>query len=350
MAQNEAPIASDGNHSLRHEISFLATACGLLAAVGYMSANIFLRSLTHLDPSWVTCVKAVPTVIAFGPLVIRRLLRHERLFESSADLTRTILVAIISQITGNIFFQWSLGVVGLAISVPLTLGALIASGALLGRWILKDAITVRMAIASCILIFAFCILSVGAPAANAAMASLDSRIPLTSIWITMGVAAACISGISYTLLNISIRFSSNRGTPQSSLLFTVGVVGVLFLGGITFARHGFSPLQETSSADWIRLFGAGICNVTAFWALTKALHLASVVFVNALNASQTAMAAIAGVIIFNEPLTAAMIIGTGLTVVGLLLMTRNVSPANNRLKQPPVEPNEADSTNPEAAS
>ena len=337
MAEPQERLAPNGPHSLRHEITFLATACGLLAAVGYTSANVFLRSLTHLDPSWVTCVKAIPTVIAFGPLVIRRLIRQERLFESSADLRRTVLVAIISQITGNIFFQWSLGVVGLAISVPLTLGALIASGALLGRWLLNDAITVRMAIASCILIFAFCILSVGAPAANAAIATIDAQASLPPIWITMGVAAACISGISYTLLNISIRFSSNRGTPQSSLLFTVGVVGVFFLGIITFARHGLSPLQETSSADWMRLFGAGICNVAAFWALTKALHLASVVFVNALNASQTAMAAVAGVIIFNEPLTAAMIAGTALTAVGLLLMTKSTSFPKSRPETQPVK-------------
>jgi DME family drug/metabolite transporter len=39
-----------------------------------------------------------------------------------------------------------------------------------------------------------------------------------------------------------------------------------------------------------------------------------------LNTSQTALAAAAGVLWFAEPLTAGLIIGTALTVAGLLLM------------------------------
>lgn len=322
MAQYQEDPQRELNATLHHEITFFATACGLMAAVGYMSANVFLRSVTHLDPSWVTCVKAVPTVLAFGPLVLLKLMSRQRVFQSAADLGRTVAVAMVSQVSGNIFFQWSLGVVGLALAVPLTLGALIASGVLLGRWMLRDAITTRMAVASAVLILAICILSFGAPAANAAMADSDHHGPLSTLWIAAGVVAACLSGVSYTVLNVSLRFSTNRGTPQSSLLFTVGLVGVILLGGISYSRNGWAPLVETTTVDWMRLVGAGVCNLLAFWALTKALHLVSVVFVNALNASQTAMAAVAGVVLFNEPLTAAMIAGVALTAAGLMMMRK----------------------------
>ena len=63
-------------------------------------------------------------------------------------------------------------------------------------------------------------------------------------------------------------------------------------------------------------------NLIAFVALTKALHLSSVMFVNGLNASQIAMAAIAGVLLFQEPITLAMGAGVLLTVFGLVLMRK----------------------------
>lgn len=74
------------------------------------------------------------------------------------------------------------------------------------------------------------------------------------------------------------------------------------------------------------LCGAGIFNLVAFLALTRALQLTSVVFVNALSASQTAMAALAGVFLFGEPTTSALWMGIGLTALGLFL-TKGRRPA-----------------------
>jgi drug/metabolite transporter (DMT)-like permease len=60
--------------------------------------------------------------------------------------------------------------------------------------------------------------------------------------------------------------------------------------------------------------------VLAFAALTKALHLSSVPFVNALNASQSAMAAVIGVLLFREAFSLPLLSGVLLTAVGLLMM------------------------------
>ena len=68
--------------------------------------------------------------------------------------------------------------------------------------------------------------------------------------------------------------------------------------------------------------GSGVFNLIAFAALTKALQMATVVFVNALNASQTAMAATIGVIFFQEPLTGSMLMGVLLTIFGLWQLRR----------------------------
>ena len=50
-------------------------------------------------------------------------------------------------------------------------------------------------------------------------------------------------------------------------------------------------------------------------------------FVNVLNTSQNAMCALAGVLLFREPLTSPLVIGCGLTIVGLLLVDSGKKPA-----------------------
>ena len=68
------------------------------------------------------------------------------------------------------------------------------------------------------------------------------------------------------------------------------------------------------------MFGAGVANAVAFFLLVKSLQMTSIAHVNALNATQATMAAIAGIVIFDEPLSAALGVGIVLTAIGLGLM------------------------------
>jgi drug/metabolite transporter (DMT)-like permease len=79
-------------------------------------------------------------------------------------------------------------------------------------------------------------------------------------------------------------------------------------------------MGNTDLHDLDIMLRAGICNALAFLALTKALQLTSVVYFNALNATQATMAAIAGVLLFGEPLSPALATGIALTIAGLLLV------------------------------
>ena len=242
----------------------------------------------------------------------------------------TVLAGLCGQIFGNVCFQWSLGVVGIALTVPITLGSMILTGAVLGRCLLGDRVTPQMAFASFVLFGAICILSLGAGRANASI-----QLAGSSWWyVAGGVFAACLSGLAYSILGVVLRYASNRNTPLSSLLFTIGLVGVLVLGGISLARSDGLTLWNQSRPQLLPLFAAGLFNVVAFFALTKALQLSSVLFVNALNASQTAMAAIAGVTMFHEPLSVPMVSGVLLTAIGLLLM-RNRRSTRTTTDEPP---------------
>ena len=65
---------------------------------------------------------------------------------------------------------------------------------------------------------------------------------------------------------------------------------------------------------------AGILNFLAFIALSVALKSLPVIAVNLLNASQVAMAAVAGILLFSEPVTNSLVIGVALTLIGLVAM------------------------------
>lgn len=311
---------TNDTNGLHDHPGLLATTYGIVSAVGYMLANICLRSVTDLDPVWVSQVKAVPTVVGVAPLIILRLIRSQPLMPSGQILTMIVAVAALGQLGGNVAFQWSLSVIGIAICVPLTLGAMIVSGAILGWTILGDRISRSMAMASTLLIVAIGVLSLGAPQANASMQHSPIASQPRVALVLAGVAAACFSGCAYSCLGVALRFASNRGTPVSSLLFVVALTGFVLLGAMVYARQQRFPTETLQGSHFLYLVAAGTFNLLAFAALTKALHLSSVLFVNALNASQTAMAAVIGVAMFNEAISLPMVTGVSLTVVGLLMM------------------------------
>jgi drug/metabolite transporter (DMT)-like permease len=67
---------------------------------------------------------------------------------------------------------------------------------------------------------------------------------------------------------------------------------------------------------------AGLFNTAAFLAFTRSLQIATVVYVNALNATQACLAALAGVLLFGEALSPELALGVVLTIAGILLIRR----------------------------
>src|SRR5206468_1583530 len=114
---------------------------------------------------------------------------------------------LLGQIGGNISFQWALGQIGVALTVPLSLGGMILGAAILGRIFLYEPVTPKAALALAVLLAAICVLSVGAKQASISVA--DAPVPL---WrLVGGVAAACLSGIAYAILNVILRYCITRG-------------------------------------------------------------------------------------------------------------------------------------------
>lgn len=300
----------------------LAILLGCCSAFGYTLANICLRQVADCDPIWVSCIKALPTVLLVLPWAVVYILQRRALITSGRDLATVLLGAIIAQLLGNCLFQWSLGVVGLALAVPVTLGAILIGGGLLSRHLLGEPVNRQAWSAIGILMLAIALLSLGAGTAYRSMHRGGAMAFADYLTVSAGILGFVVAGFAFSTLGATIRRVSLRGLPQVTVLLVSGLVGVVGLGLILPLTSGWEVVAQTTSVEWGWMLAAGLFNALAFFALTSAIRSISLLNVNALNASQTAMAAVAGVFLFGEPVTWTLLVGVGLTVWGLLSMPR----------------------------
>ncbi len=296
--------------------------CGIVAAVFYTLANIALRQCVGIDPFLVSAVKSAPTIVVLGPLLGWMAFSGQTIATSLKMAPRFIVASFFGQLIGNGAFQIALGVIGLAASVPITLGVLIIGGAILGRVFLREPVGRRTVAAISLLIAAVVILSL--PGATAAPAQSATSLP---IWV--GALCAASSGVAFAFFGVAMRQALTGGMSAPATMFTSGVVGTIVLWSITFARLGAEQIAAVAGPQWAVMIAAGAFNLTAFAALSFSLRALPVVAVNLINASQVAMAAVAGVIIFAEPITAPLVIGIGLTITGLTILVSRRYPARS---------------------
>ena len=299
---------------------FTGLICGLVSAVCYTGANIFLRQVAETrDPIWVSCVKSVPVTIVAWSMIAHRTWRGWRTLPSPHVCLLLVVTGLVVQLAGNVVNQWSLGQIGMALAVPLTLGTIITGGVFMGRVFLGEPITPRAALSLVVLVLAIVVLSLGAGRAGASLAATSVDPP----WTLLGVLAACASGLAYAMSHVVIRGTVTGTTPVAASLGIISLTGFLTLGLLTLAIPGWNEIQRTTRPDLVSMVLAGLCNAVAFFSLGKSLQYLSLAYVNAFNASQTALSALAGVALFGEAVSRPLIGGVALTMLGLLLMRGN---------------------------
>ena len=297
------------------------TACCIVSALGYAAAQACLRYLSKdADPMWVIFNKELVAVVAVGPWLLWRASRGLSVLPPRRLLGLLILVGFTVQLGANLPVQWALDVVGLAVAVPLIFGVMLTVSALLGLVFLAERVSRRSWMAIALLLTALALLGV-ATWVNYSPDPQDAR-PVGPLLLALGIAAPCVAGAIYAVLTITIRHSVTNNVPVASVVFIITVMGVLSLGPLSFWRLGTAELLATPPRHVAWMLAAGTLNLIAFLAITKGLQLTTVVHANVLNASQVAMAAIAGTLIFEERLTVWLMAGVGLTILGVGLIDR----------------------------
>ena len=247
------------------------------------------------DFGWAVCVKESITVLILGPCLIYRAVRGLKVFPPVKILYILLLAGLVDQLLGNLGWQWAVGIVGLAVTVPAVFGLMIIGGAIFGRLILGEKVTPRsMAAIGLLLVSLLILLSLGAESAGRASADssqaaiADSGTQSNKILAAKAVAVACVAGAAYALLSIAIRHTMNAATQQSTLMFIITGIGTITLGPMSIHRLGFDGLLATSGEQLAWLLAAGIFNLLGFIGFTKGLHLTTVLHANVLSASQVA--------------------------------------------------------------
>lgn len=296
--------------------SAAGTLCCALAALAYTGSGICMRMVSGLgcDPAWATCNKELVTVLVVAPWIAAAMIRRQLHFPPAKVLAWIVLMGLATQLGGNLWLQWSYGVIGLAVAIAANVGAMLAFSAVLGRVVLSEPVSWRSASAMAVLILALACLALGAQAAANSLA--PTAQPLL---VAVAVIAVVAAGFVYAALSATIRHVVTTTTPLSIVLVTITGMGVLTLGPISFLRLGPEVVVATPWQQYFWLYGAGLCNFVGFISIVKGLQLTTVLHANVVNASQVAMAALAGITLFKEPWNAWLLAGIALTIAGVML-------------------------------
>lgn len=216
-----------------------------------------------------------------------------------------------------------LGIVGLAVTIPAVFGLMITSGAVLGRLWLGERVSPRSSAAIAILLVSLVLLGQGAESAGTLLAR-PHAIPPTHLTVALAVAAAALAGAVFGILNITVRHSVTRNILPSAIAFLIPLMGTISLGPISVYRLGLERLWATPWEQLGLMAAAGLFNLLGFVSLIQGLRRTTVIYANALNASQVAMASLAGLALFHEPPNPWLIWGVCLTVAGTLWIDRPV--------------------------
>lgn len=312
---------------------------GLAAAVTYSIANMALRGLAKPDSGlgwsmWVAGTKAFPTFFVAIILICVRRWRGQTSFTDWNFVWPIAVAAFFNQLGGNLAFQLSLVKIGLAISVPICFSSIICSGAIVGRFVLGDAVSVRTGISMGLMVASIIFLSTAAtnrtaetnptPATNPAAAVVSATaIPGSDDWgTTIGVALAMISGLGYGITGVYIRKAVRSQMPVAATLFLFSAAGFLVLCPLSLTLLSVSTIAATTPQEWATIATAGIFNAIGFFAITHAMRHLTISRTNVINASQNAFCAIGAVVVFGETLSSFGMLGIGLTIAGLLTLDR----------------------------
>lgn len=294
----------------------VGTAYCILSALGYTATNICLRFLAgHASQVQVICVKEFVTVAVVGPWLVYQGRRGLRAWPKPSSLVPLVLVGLATQLVANLGLLWALGIVGLAVTIPAALGIALAGSAVLGRVVLGERVSPRSWMAVALLIASIVLLKMGA----------DRGIRLTAVdplRVTLAVGAACLAGVTFAALSVTIRHSVTGQVSPYAVVFIVTGMGVVSLAPLSLWQLGIEGWGQTPPGDLAIMLFAGAFNLIAFLAISKGLQLTTIVHANVLSASQVAMAAVAGLLLFAEPLSVQLVLGICLTIVGMMLIDR----------------------------
>ncbi len=299
---------------------YVGTLWAIVSAFCYGATSVLLRAAApESDPVLAPFMRSAPvTLYVWITIFSIYARRRDRLFSSLVPPAKYLLPLIVTgvalNVTGNGAFQVALTLSWLGLAVPISQGVNLWSGALVGRIALGEPINRGIVAGIVLLIASLVILTASAG---------SGPVPIEGGMVTTAIVVAIVAGLSWSAGNAGVRWALLKGLSVEQVLSVTTLSGLVASGLIVLARLGPAGVMATPSVAVLSLLAAGIVNAVGLIAFTKALNLATVTRVNGITAAQVAIATVAGLAIFDEPVTAPLLAGVGLTIIGLVLISQS---------------------------
>ncbi|MBI1248396.1 EamA family transporter [bacterium] len=252
----------------------------------------------------------------FAPIAIWQVTTGRSPLPHASSLLILIAAAISSQLLGNATLQWSFGVVGVAVSIPLCLGTMIVVGVFISKWLLHESLTFWQKWGTLSLVLALASLSTAGLGTIKSVANQKAG----GLMIVAGVIAPMVAGVSYAFLSVAIRRGISREVSMFMTISVICAVGILILGPLSLRTTGLEGMAQTTWTQYGVLLLAGLTNAVAFVAFALSFRYAPVIVGNSANSLQNPLSALAGVFLFHERFSTSLAFGVVLTVLGVILM------------------------------
>lgn len=349
MTTSTAPTTPTLTPSIVQPRVLFGMACGLLAALCYGSSNVCQRFIAaeRADVSWAifVCMFKLLPLLMMGIAGMLWAKSQGRPIKTTRRIMITMFFAgLVMQWPGNILIQLGMSYCGLAVSVPLCFAFILISGSLFGKWILGEGISKRSILSQGVLVIATGLLAIGAPQAVDSVAGTTSTAS-----IAFGITVTIISGIAFGYVAVPMREAVKDNGSVSASMAMMAAAGVLSCAVVSCFTMTPQALADISSISWSAILGQGVLTGVAYIFISLAFANLSVIQANVVNASQIALAALGGVLVFHEPATIWLQLGTVLNILGLVSMDHKAPEEATPAELNAVEAIEAWPNHPESA-
>jgi drug/metabolite transporter (DMT)-like permease len=285
------------------------------SSLSYAAAAIFSRvaSLT-VHPLVAPVVRLIPIAVVSWGEVFRSGLDLARLRPSAKDFFgwRLVFVMILggtlTTVVGTVGYFYALRIGGVVLTQPV-LATNILWSALLAAVFLREPLTRKMLVGLLIAVSGVALLGYGRAISGGAASGTLVAIPL-----------ALIPAVAWAGASNCTRYALIKGVDKFTIL-AVGYVWAIAVLLLYVILSGQGQLITSLTLSGVgTLIVAGLLTGAAQITLAQALSLTTVASAATINGMNPVLAAIFAALLLKEELTALMIAGTVLTVLGVIFV------------------------------
>jgi drug/metabolite transporter (DMT)-like permease len=289
-------------------LSYALTA--IFSRVAALSVDPFVapvfRMLPVLTIAWVQ--------VARSRRVGSRVQPSRTVFGGWRVLSVLALGGILTTVIGTVGYFYALRTGGVVLSQPV-LATSILWGALIAALFLKEPLTRPMVAGLFAAVAGVALLGYGRSAGQEVPSSVLVAIP----W-------ALVPAIAWPAASNCTRYALTRGVDKYATIAVSGTLAVLVLCGLIFVIGRGPAFWGTEWKAIGTLLLAGLLTAAAQISTAQALTLTTVASVNTIGGTNPVLATVLAALFLGEELNLLMLIGTLLTVAGVVYVQLSKSP------------------------